>query len=215
LASNLIGDIKVLFNFISAEVFLAAALVSILGYFLLKFLPNSVKLYTVYIQIALAATLLLSIFGLGYKYSWSTWQTEKNLIVQANQALKLKNSQLETKSAEVTTKIVTEYVDRVKIIEKRGQEIVKLIPEFITVKDDSECRVPDNFVRLHNFAATNSGETEISETSTNANGTSPEVKISEVAEVVINNYKDYYVISERLRKLQSWVIEQETIYNSK
>jgi hypothetical protein len=204
-----------LFNFISTEVFLALGLASILGYFLLKFLLNSIRIYTLYIQIALVIALFTSVFGLGYKYSWSTWQTEKNLIVQANQALKLRNSQLETRSAEVTTKVVTEYIDRVKIIEKRGQEIVKLIPEYITVKDDSECVVPNSFVRLHNLAATNSGETKVSETSTSTDGTSPTVKISKVAEVVINNYEDYYVVAERLHKLQSWVLEQETLYNSK
>lgn len=54
----------------------------------------------------------------------------------------------------VRDRIVTQYVDRVQVIEKRGETIIKEVPVYVTADDDARCAVPAGFIRLHNAAAT-------------------------------------------------------------
>jgi hypothetical protein len=49
--------------------------------------------------------------------------------------------------------VVTEYVDRVEVIEKQGKTIIQRVPVYVTPDDDSRCAVPAGFVRLHDAAA--------------------------------------------------------------
>jgi len=53
----------------------------------------------------------------------------------------------------VRDRVVTEYVDRVQVIEKQGKTIIQRVPVYVTPDDDSRCAVPAGFVRLHDAAA--------------------------------------------------------------
>lgn len=53
----------------------------------------------------------------------------------------------------VRDRVVTEYVDRVEVIERQGKTIIQRVPVYVTPDDDSRCAVPAGFVRLHNAAA--------------------------------------------------------------
>ncbi|HGK6498976.1 TPA: hypothetical protein ACJ5BH_005736 [Pseudomonas aeruginosa] len=53
----------------------------------------------------------------------------------------------------VRDRVVTEYVDRVEVIEKQGKTIIQRVPVYVTPDDDSRCAVPAGFVRLHDAAA--------------------------------------------------------------
>lgn len=53
----------------------------------------------------------------------------------------------------VRDRVVTEYVDRVEVIEKQGKTIIQRVPVYVTPDDDSRCAVPSGFVRLHDAAA--------------------------------------------------------------
>lgn len=74
---------------------------------------------------------------------------------------KLKVSELESKlavaqqkSGKVNVKIVTEYVDRVKIIKQKGDTITKFIDREV-VKYDKTCPIPKVVISTHNAAAKN------------------------------------------------------------
>ncbi|MFG9976644.1 hypothetical protein ACG3QR_33335, partial [Pseudomonas aeruginosa] len=53
----------------------------------------------------------------------------------------------------VRDRVVTEYVDRVQVIEKRGQTIIKEVPIYVSETADRACPVPAGFVRLHDAVA--------------------------------------------------------------
>ncbi|MFN4063429.1 MAG: hypothetical protein ACK4JA_04480, partial [Parazoarcus communis] len=57
------------------------------------------------------------------------------------------------RQAEATVQVVTEYVDRVRIVREKGAEIIKEVPVYVTVEADAACVLPSGFVRLHDAAA--------------------------------------------------------------
>jgi hypothetical protein len=64
-----------------------------------------------------------------------------------------KIAQLEKDSGKVTEKIVVEYVDRVKVIKEKGENLVIRVPYYVSKEADNKCPVPAGFVRLYNRAA--------------------------------------------------------------
>ena len=120
-----------------------------------------------------------------------------------------KTAQKETLAAETTVQVVTKYVKKIETIKEKGDVIIKEIPTYITKVDDSKCAVPNGFVMLHDSASRN----EVPDTARSTNAGASNVKISEVAGTVVDNYTTYYQVSEQLKALQQWVKEQQSIYN--
>ena len=114
-------------------------------------------------------------------------------------------------SAVVTEKIVTKYVDKVKIVKEKGDVIIKEIPKYVTKESDANCVIPKSFVVLHNSASRN----EVPDTTGPTDGTASTTKLSAVLETVVGNYTIYYNTAEELKALQDWVRQQEKIYNGK
>lgn len=115
----------------------------------------------------------------------------------------------DAESAVVTEKIVTKYVEKVKVVKEKGDVIVKKVPEFITVKSDAECVIPKSFVLLHDSASKN----EVPNTTGPIDDSASTVKLSDVARTVTINYSNYHQLSEQLKALQDWIRQQEKIYN--
>lgn len=114
-------------------------------------------------------------------------------------------------SAEVTEKIVTQYVDKVKIVKEKGNVIIKEIPKYITKESDANCVIPNSFIVLHDSASKN----EIPDASRPIDDTASTLKLSTIIETVSGNYTIYYETAEQLKALQDWVRQQEKIYNGK
>lgn len=112
-------------------------------------------------------------------------------------------------SAQVTQKIVTKYVDKVKIVKEKGDVIIREVPKYISEKSDTECVIPKSFVMLHDSASKN----EVPDSSGGIDGTPSTTKLSTVIETVAGNYTIYYETAEQLKALQEWVKQQEKIYN--
>lgn len=53
----------------------------------------------------------------------------------------------------VRDRVVTQYVDRERIVYKQADTIIKQVPVYITPEADDQCPVPDGFVRVHDAAA--------------------------------------------------------------
>ena len=106
------------------------------------------------------------------------------------------------KQAEVTTKVVTEYVDRVKVVREKAREIVKEVP--IYVPADS-CPLPSGFRVLHDAAAL--GVPSVPDAAARADAAP--VPAQTVAATVADNYGACRETAEQLKGLQAWLIQQQ------
>ena len=57
------------------------------------------------------------------------------------------------RQAQATVKVVTEYVDRVRVVREKGDTIIKEVPVYVPVQADAACTINRGFVRLHDAAA--------------------------------------------------------------
>ena len=138
-------------------------LVSLLSFIVCVFfnMIPFVSQYTKQIQIVSVILLCATIYLEGGYAEKTKWELKvKDQQVQI--------AQYEAKSAEVTTKEVTKYVYKDKIIKQKGDVIEK---EVIKWRDriDATCSFPNATIRLLDSAA--DGKT-ISDTSSNSDGTS-------------------------------------------
>jgi hypothetical protein len=168
-----------------------------------KFIPF-VSIYRLPIQVVSIAILVFGVYMEGGISNQEKWEAK---VAEA----KLEMAKKETASAEVTTKVVTKYINKVQIVKEKGDEIIKQVPVYISKDADAKCDVPTGFVVLHDSASRN----EVPDPTRKVDGTTSEVKISGVAETVIDNYTTYYQVAEQLRSLQEWIREQQKIHGSK
>ena len=117
----------------------------------------------------------------------------------------------ELAAAEVTHEVITQYVDRVKIVEGKTHEIIKKVPVYITKESDDKCIVNNGFVSLHDYAAKN----ELSDSTGNINEGASNVKLSTIADTISQNYGTYYQVVEQLKSLQEWIRKQKELDNGK
>jgi hypothetical protein len=105
------------------------------------------------------------------------------------------------KQAETTVKVVTEYVDRVRVVREKGDTIIKEVPVYVPVQADASCTINRGFVRLHDAAAAG----DLPEPARDADAAPAGLALSAVAGTVANNYQTCHENAEQLRALQTWV----------
>lgn len=49
--------------------------------------------------------------------------------------------------------VVTQYVNRIRIVREKGETIIKEVPVYVPVQADAACTLNRGFVRLHDAAA--------------------------------------------------------------
>ena len=123
--------------------------------------------------------------------------------------VKLEMAKKETASAEVTTKVITKYVTKIEVVKEKGNVIIKEIPKYISKDADAKCDVPNGFVVLHDSASRN----EVPDSTRSIDAGTSEVKLSDVATTVTENYTTYHKVAEQLKSLQEWIKLQQFIYN--
>ena len=104
------------------------------------------------------------------------------------------------RQAQATVKVVTEYVDRVRVVREKGDTIIKEVPVYVPVQADAACTINRGFVRLHNAAAAG----ELPEPARDADATAAGIALSTVAGTVATNYQTCHENAEQLRALQVW-----------
>ncbi|MGI0658036.1 hypothetical protein ACRCOP_09295 [Pseudomonas aeruginosa] len=124
----------------------------------------------------------------------AAWDAER-------QAAKLAAAQTATTQAEVTTTVVTQYVDRVQVVKERGKDIIKEVP--IYVSSAAACDLPGGFRVLHDAAA----QGELPDPAGVADA--PAASVEDAATTVVENYSTYHEVAEQLRALQQWVNQQQ------
>ncbi|MGP8432008.1 hypothetical protein ACT2FY_39435 [Paraburkholderia fungorum] len=143
-----------------------------------------------------AATLALASYRLGASRVQAKWDAEKSHTAIAT-------AKTEAAQANVTARVVTQYVDRVKTVRERGQTIVNEVP--IYVPSDSACDLPAGFRLLHDAAA--AGELPAPAGTADAASVSAQT----VAATVAENYATHHATAEQLEALQRWVREQAVV----
>lgn len=108
----------------------------------------------------------------------------------------------ELAQAQLSQRVVTEYVDRVRVVQERGKTIIKEVPTHVTATADAACPVPVGFVRLHNSAAQNM---PLDPAPGNPDAPAPGVALSTVASTVADNYTTCHATAAQLNALQDWV----------
>ena len=149
-------------------------------------------------KIAIATTLCAALFSAGL-YVGHKW----GVAACYEATIEAQRHTIETgvKQAVVSDKTVTEYVDRVQIVQGKSREIIKEVKVYV----QDTCTLSGGFRLLHDSAIYNElpDSTRIADAET--------ISVEAVAQTVIENYQACNINSETLSSLQSWVKEQSAI----
>lgn len=151
-----------------------------------------------YRLLALAA-LGIALFSFGWLKGASHVQAQWDA---ATAALQQAQAQAQIRQAQATVKVVTEYVDRIRVVREKGDTIIKEVPVYVPVQADAACTINRGFVRLHDAAAAG----ELPEPIRDADAAAAGLTLSAVAGVVVANYQACHENAEQLRALQQWLL---------
>ena len=151
-------------------------------------------------KIAICTTLCAALFSAGL-YVGHKWGVSSCY----EATIEAQRHTIETgiKQAVVSDKAVTEYVDRVQIVQGKSREIIKEVKVY--VKDDSNTYLSGGFRLLHDSAVYN----ELPDPARIVD--EAPVSVADVAETVATNYGLCEETKTTLQALQSWVREQSSI----
>ena len=119
----------------------------------------------------------------------------------------LQTATIRQRQAEATVKVVTQFVDRVRIVREKGDTIIKEVPVYVPVQADAACTINRGFVRLHDAAAAG----ELPEPARDADAAAAGLALSAVAGTVAANYQACHENAEQLKALQAWASEMNGI----
>lgn len=124
---------------------LLAGIGGLIASLILKFIPF-VSQYRLVIQVASIAMVIGGTFFEGVTYNEAQWQQK---VVEAEK----RALEAEAKSAQENVKLVTKTVEKIKLVQD-----VQVVVQKEIVRDtaiiDAECKVPVEFVAIHNKSAT-------------------------------------------------------------
>lgn len=114
----------------------------------------------------------------------------------------------EQKSAETNTKIITKVKTKIQVVKETTNADTVYITKYVAQDLDSECKLTNASVMLHNSASQN----EVPTSAPDLTGTTSKVKASELLTTVTENYGTYYEVVARLRAWQDWYYQQKKIF---
>ena len=149
-------------------------------------------------KIAIATTLAAALFSAGL-YVGHKW----GVSACYEATIEAQRHTIETgiKQAVVSDKTVTEYVDRVQIVQGKSREIIKEVKVYV----QDTCTLSGGFRLLHDSAVNN----ELPDPARIVD--EAPVSVADVAETVARNYGICEETKTTLQALQSWVREQSSI----
>ena len=151
------------------------------------------------------AVLGVALVGFGWIKGASHVQAQWDAAVQ-QQALQAAAAR--ERQAQATVKVVTQYVDRVRVVREKGQTIIKEVSVYVPVQADAACTINRGFVRLHDAAAAG----ELPEPARDADAAASGLALSTVAATVAANYQTCHENAEQLKALQVWVSEMASTH---
>lgn len=158
-----------------------------------------------YLGLGLAGAFALALgiaFFQGKSHERTIWEAK-----MAEASLTIAN--LEARQPVINEVVITQYVDRVRYID-RVQIQERTIREFIPVEVDQQCIINRGFITVHNSAAALVEPPMPTELDTKPSN----VQLSEVTAVIVENYTRYHLVATQLESLQTWVREQQALWNN-
>jgi hypothetical protein len=146
------------------------------------------------------AVLGVALVGFGWIKGASHVRAQWDAAIQ-QQALK--TAAIRERQAQATVKVITQYVDRIRVVREKGDTIFKEVPVYVPVQADAACSINRGFVRLHDAAVAG----ELPEPARDADAAATGIALSAVAGTVAANYQTCHENAEQLRALQAWVSE--------
>ncbi len=150
-----------------------------------------------YRLLALAA-LCIALVGFGWLNGASHVQAQWDAAMAAQQQAQ---ARAQTRQAEATVQVVTQYVDRIQVVREKGDTLIQEIPVYVPVQSDAACTVHRGFVSLHDAAAAGELPTAPRDADAPAEG----LALSAVAATVVSNYQTCHENTEQLKALQDWI----------
>ena len=149
-------------------------------------------------KIAICTTLCAALFSAGL-YVGHKWGVSSCY----EATIEAQRHTIETgiKQAVVSDKTVTEYVDRVQIVQGKSREIIREVKVYV----QDNCTLSADWRMLHDSAVYNA----VSDTTRNSDERT--VTATDALETVAANYGICHENSQTLQALQSWVREQSSI----
>ena len=139
----------------------------------------------------------VALIGFGWIKGASHVQARWDAAIQ-QQALQ--TAAIRERQAQARVKVVTQYVDRVRVVREKGETIIKEVPVYVPVQADAACSINRGFVRLHDAAAAG----ELPEPARDADAASAGIALSAVAGTLTANYQTCHENAVQLRALQEW-----------
>jgi hypothetical protein len=154
------------------------------------------------VVLAMAAVLVAG----GCQYGQQRVQSKWNASVKANaQAV----AKVQTAQAQATDQVVTQYIDRVRVVRERGADIIKEVPVYVPSSTDSagacDCALPGGFRVFHDASAL--GELPNPAQRADAAPVAPQ----DAAATVATNYTACHANADQLTALQAWVRKQAEV----
>ena len=112
-------------------------------------------------------------------------------------------AQVKQHQAEITTEVVTKYVDKIKLVHDQSETIIKEASHYVP---SDTCILPAGFRLLHDAAASG----ELPDTARSADA--QPVTAQDVATTIASNYQQSREIATQLEALQEWVRRQSRVY---
>ncbi len=149
-------------------------------------------------KIAIATTLAAALFSFGIHigYRWGVSACYEATIEAQRHTI-----ETGIKQAVVSDKTVTEYVDRVQIVQGKSREIIKEVKVYV----QDTCTLSAGWRMLHDSAVNN----ELPSSSRVADEEA--VGLEAATKTILENYQTCNVNAETLSSLQSWVKDQSAI----
>ena len=148
------------------------------------------------------AAFAVALVGFGWAKGAGHVQAEWD-VATGKQALQV--AVVKQRQAEATVKVVTKYVDRVKVVRETGDTIIKEVPVYVPIEADAACVLHRGFVRLHDAAAAG----RIPQSAGGSDAPPAGIALSAVAGTVADNYERCHENAEQLTALQSWIHEMK------
>jgi hypothetical protein len=168
--------------------------------------------YKAVVMIAAEVLLLLGIATIGHhmgvKSERASWEARQVAAV-------VDTAQKETKAAAAEVQVVTQYIDRVKVIHDKGATIIKEVPVYVTKKADDNCVITNGVVSVLDAAASGRDLPSVSESLTSANDSPSGIALSEVVEVEADNLTTCRATAEQVKAWQERDRQLEIIFKSK
>lgn len=149
-------------------------------------------------RLLVLAALGVALVGLGWIKGASHVQVQWDAAIQQKA---LQTAAARERQAQATVKVVTQYVDRVRVVREKGGTIIKEVPVYVPVQADAACTINRGFVRLHDAAAAG----KLPEPARDADEAAAGIALSAVAGTVATNYQTCHENAEQLRALQMWI----------